>query len=46
MPSRLAAPFRGQIDKAYRGAQPPKTQAVLQKQFDRLQSSPALRQVL
>jgi tetratricopeptide (TPR) repeat protein len=45
LPSRLAAPFRAQIDKAYRGAQQPKTQAVLQKQFDRLQHSPALRQV-
>jgi tetratricopeptide (TPR) repeat protein len=45
-PARLAAPFRFLIDKAFRAAQPPATQAVLQKQADRLQGSglvPALR---
>jgi len=45
LPFRLAAPFRAQIDKDYRNAQAPKTQAALQKQFERLQSSQAVRQV-
>ena len=36
-PARLAAPFRMQIDAAYRNAQSPETQAVLKRLFDRLQ---------
>lgn len=36
-PARLAAPLRYLIDPAYRQAQPPETQALLQKQADRLQ---------
>ncbi|HTU91331.1 MAG TPA: tetratricopeptide repeat protein [Gemmataceae bacterium] len=46
MPARLAAPFRFRIDTAFRAAQPPATQALLQKQIDRLQGStllPSLR---
>jgi tetratricopeptide (TPR) repeat protein len=42
LPARLAAPFRFHIDSAFRGAQPPAVQAVLQKQSDRLQGSPLL----
>jgi tetratricopeptide (TPR) repeat protein len=36
LPARLAAPLRFQIDLAFRQAQPPEAQAVLQKQADRL----------
>jgi tetratricopeptide (TPR) repeat protein len=39
-PARLAAPLRCRIDPAFRTAQPPATQAALQKQLDRLQDSP------
>jgi tetratricopeptide (TPR) repeat protein len=42
LPARLAAPFRSQIDKAFQAAQPPATQTVLQKQFDRQQGSTLL----
>ncbi|HEY7156684.1 MAG TPA: hypothetical protein VH575_22135 [Gemmataceae bacterium] len=42
VPARLAAPFRFRIDSAFRGAQPPATQAALQKQIDRLQGSTLL----
>jgi tetratricopeptide (TPR) repeat protein len=45
LPARLAAPFRFGIDPAFRAAQPPATQAVLQKQLDRLQSSPLVSQL-
>ncbi len=37
LPARLAAPLRFGIDPAYRVAQEPQAQAVLQKQWDRLQ---------
>jgi tetratricopeptide (TPR) repeat protein len=46
LPARLAAPFRYRIDAAFRSAQPPATQAMLQKQIDRIQGSallPSLR---
>jgi tetratricopeptide (TPR) repeat protein len=39
VPARLAAPLRFLIDPAYRVAQPPPTQKVLQQQADRLQGS-------
>jgi tetratricopeptide (TPR) repeat protein len=39
LPARLAAPLRFAIDRAFRTAQPPATQAALQQQADRLQSS-------
>jgi len=39
LPAKLAAPLRFQIDPAFRQAQPPETQAILQKQGDRLQDS-------
>ena len=39
MPARLAAPFRFQIDPAFRTAQPPETQTFLRRQNDRLQGS-------
>jgi tetratricopeptide (TPR) repeat protein len=42
LPARLAAPFRFHIDAAFRTAQPPATQATLQKQIDRLQGSTLL----
>jgi tetratricopeptide (TPR) repeat protein len=42
VPARLAAPFRWHIDAAFRAAQPPATQNVLQKQIDRLQGSTLL----
>ncbi|MGH7170636.1 MAG: hypothetical protein ACRELG_10195, partial [Gemmataceae bacterium] len=42
LPARLAAPFRFRMDAAFRGAQPPATQAVLQKHFDLLQGSTLL----
>jgi tetratricopeptide (TPR) repeat protein len=45
LPARLAAPFRFRIDAAFRTAQPPATQAVLQKQNDRLQGSTLLPQL-
>ncbi|HWG46971.1 MAG TPA: tetratricopeptide repeat protein [Gemmataceae bacterium] len=45
VPARLAAPLRCQIDVAFRTAQPPASQAVLQKQLDRLQGSPLLAQL-
>jgi tetratricopeptide (TPR) repeat protein len=45
LPARLSAPFRFCIDAAFRTAQPPATQAALQKQFDRLQGSMLLPQL-
>jgi len=45
LPARLAAPFRYRIDAAFRAAQPPNTQAALQKQFDRFQGSMVLSQL-
>ena len=39
LPARLAAPFRFQIDAAFRAAQPPATQAQLRKQADHLSSN-------
>lgn len=45
LPARLAAPFRFRIDAAFRSAQPSATQAVLQKQIDRLQGSALLPQL-
>jgi tetratricopeptide (TPR) repeat protein len=45
LPARLAAPFRFRIDAAFRAAQPPATQAVLQRQIDRLQNSTLLLQL-
>jgi tetratricopeptide (TPR) repeat protein len=45
LPVRLAAPFRFLIDPAFRAAQPPATQAVLQKQADRLQGSGVVQQL-
>jgi tetratricopeptide (TPR) repeat protein len=48
LPARLAAPLRFTIDPAYRQAQPPDAQVVLQRQADRLQGSglvPALREI-
>jgi tetratricopeptide (TPR) repeat protein len=45
LPARLAAPFRFQIDSAYRAAQLPATQNLLQRMVDRLQSSGVLQQL-
>ena len=48
LPARLAAPFRFQIDPEFRAAQPPETQAALQRQLDRTESgslAPRLRQL-
>lgn len=45
LPARLAAPFRCRIDPAFRAAQSPATQAVLQKQIDRVQGSTLLPQL-
>jgi tetratricopeptide (TPR) repeat protein len=48
LPARLAAPLRALIDPAYRHAQPPASQSILQKQQDRLQDqglSPFLRRI-
>src|SRR6185437_13944850 len=45
VPARLAAPFRFRIEADFRTAQPPATQAVLQKQIDRLQGSAVLSQL-
>jgi tetratricopeptide (TPR) repeat protein len=39
LPARLAAPLRFVLDAAFRVAQPPATQAALQRQADRLQGS-------
>ncbi len=39
LPARLAAPYRYQIDSAFRSAQPPATQAALQKQLQALEGS-------
>jgi len=39
LPARLAAPLRFLIDPAFRLAQPPETQALLQRQTDRIQGS-------
>jgi tetratricopeptide (TPR) repeat protein len=40
LPARLMAPLRAGIDPGFRAAQPPQTQALLQRQFERLQGSP------
>jgi tetratricopeptide (TPR) repeat protein len=40
LPGHLAAPFRSRIDPNFAAAQPPATQAVLQRQFDTLQATP------
>jgi tetratricopeptide (TPR) repeat protein len=40
LPARLAAPFRARIDPIFAAAQPPATQAVLQRLFDALQATP------
>ncbi len=48
LPARLAAPFRFQIDPEFRAAQPPETQAALQRQLDRMEGeslAPRLRQL-
>ncbi len=48
LPARVAAPLRFLIDRPFRTAQPPETQAVLQAQADRLQGPglvPALRTI-
>ena len=48
LPARLAAPFRFQIDPEFRAAQPPETQAGLQRQLDRTEGgslAPRLRQL-
>jgi hypothetical protein len=45
LPARLAAPYRAQLDPAFRQAQPPETQAALQRQLDRLQGSPLQAQL-
>lgn len=45
LPARLAAPFRFRLDTAFRAAQPSVTQAMLQKQIDRLQGSALLPQL-
>jgi tetratricopeptide (TPR) repeat protein len=48
LPARWAAPLRLLIDSAFRAAQPPETQAVLQRQADRLQGPglvPSLRSI-
>jgi tetratricopeptide (TPR) repeat protein len=45
VPARLAAPYRFQIDPAFRAAQPPATQAILHKQLDQLQGSALLTQL-
>jgi tetratricopeptide (TPR) repeat protein len=48
LPARLAAPLRFLIDADFRRVQPPATQAVLQRQADRLLSSgliPSLRAI-
>jgi tetratricopeptide (TPR) repeat protein len=42
LPSRLAAPFWFQINKDFRAAQSPESQAFLQRQVDRLQSAEAI----
>src|SRR5262249_46321587 len=39
LPARLAAAFRFQIDPTFRAAQPPATQAALQRQLDAAQGS-------
>jgi tetratricopeptide (TPR) repeat protein len=43
LPARLAAPLRFRIDAPFRLAQPPETQAHLQRQGDRLQGSPLVQ---
>ncbi len=45
LPARLAAPFRFALDAAFRAAQPPNTQAALQKQSDHVHSSSLLHQM-
>jgi tetratricopeptide (TPR) repeat protein len=45
LPARLAAPYRFRIDAAFRAAQPPATQALLQNQIDRVQGSALLSQL-
>jgi tetratricopeptide (TPR) repeat protein len=45
LPARLAAPFRYRVDAAFRAAQPPAAQTLLQRQIDRLQGSALLPQL-
>lgn len=45
LPAQLAAPYRFAIDPAFRAAQPPATQAVLQRRLDVLQGSVLLPQL-
>ncbi len=45
LPARLAAPFRAQIDPAFRSAQPPATQTALHRQIERLQASTVVQQL-
>lgn len=45
LPARLAAPWRFAIDPAFRAAQPPATQALLQQQRARLEPSTAIQQL-
>jgi tetratricopeptide (TPR) repeat protein len=45
VPARLAAPYRFHLDAAFRAAQPPETQAILQRQFDRVQGSTLLQRL-
>jgi tetratricopeptide (TPR) repeat protein len=45
LPARLAAPFRFLIDRPYRDAQAPETQATLRKQADRLQGDGLMEQL-
>ncbi|MHB1423185.1 MAG: tetratricopeptide repeat protein [Gemmataceae bacterium] len=45
LPARLAAPFHFRLNAAFRAAQPPATQTVLQKHIDRIQSSTLLPQL-
>jgi tetratricopeptide (TPR) repeat protein len=44
-PARIAAPFRFRLDAAFRAAQPPEAQALLQRQFDRLRGAPLVEQL-
>jgi tetratricopeptide (TPR) repeat protein len=48
LPARLAAPLRYRIDTAFRAAQPPATQAALQRQIEAMEGSsllPRLREL-
>jgi tetratricopeptide (TPR) repeat protein len=45
LPARLAAPFRFQIDPAFRTAQPPATQMALQRQLHHLEGPSLVQQL-